>query len=400
MDKIKVIQNEEDYKKALSLVEELMSRNPTPDSDDGEKLSLLGTLVEDYEAKVIPESLPDPIDAILFRMEQANLKPIDLVKYIGSRGKVSEILSRKRPLTLAMIRSLQSGLGIPAKVLVKESDKFRDTENIPSQSFPLKEMEKRGYFGKSLTAYNAKNILDTFFRSLGSTSQVFAMLRKTSYRTYRTMDKQAMLAWVGYIANEGKKIKFTKTYKKGIVGLPFMQKVVQLSSRPNGPIEAVAFLKEYGIGLVIEKHFPKTYVDGIVLLENKSHPIIGMSLRHDRLDNFWFTLMHELAHIALHYDSGINLFYDDLDNPESKNELEEEADKYAKEALVPENKWQNSPARLIPSPLAAESLAKELGIHVAIVAGKMRQEGNQYQYLGSIVNQAKVRQYFPNKTWD
>lgn len=104
--------------------------------------------------------------------------------------------------------------------------------------------------------------------------------------------------------------------------------------------------------------------------------------------------MHELAHIALHYDQDISLFYDDLDAPDAISTQESEADRLAGEALIPQSKWENSPAKLIPSPIAAQSLAKELGIHVAIVAGKIRHEGGKYQYLNAIVNKEKVSKYF------
>lgn len=122
MDKIKVIKTEQDYQEALKFIEELMGRDPDPDSAEGEQLSLLTSLVQDYEAKLFPETLPDPIEAIKFRMEQADLKPADLIPYIGSRSRVSEILSGKRQLTLDMVRALSDGLGIPAKVLVRKPD--------------------------------------------------------------------------------------------------------------------------------------------------------------------------------------------------------------------------------------------------------------------------------------
>jgi HTH-type transcriptional regulator/antitoxin HigA len=113
-------------------------------------------------------------------------------------------------------------------------------------------------------------------------------------------------------------------------------------------------------------------------MTDKKHPVIGMTIRYDRVDNFWFTLMHELAHIALHRDKNIERYYDDLDN-QSNDQIEKEADSLAREALVPNSIWENSAASLIPSAIAAESLAKELGVHIAIVAGKMRYEGQNYQ---------------------
>ena len=115
MSKIKFIKTESDYKEALDLIKVLLSHDPDPSSDEGEQLSLLSTLVQDYESRSLPESLPNPIDAIKFRMEQSDLKPVDLIPYIGSRGRVSEILAGKRQLTLDMVRALEAGLGIRQK---------------------------------------------------------------------------------------------------------------------------------------------------------------------------------------------------------------------------------------------------------------------------------------------
>jgi HTH-type transcriptional regulator/antitoxin HigA len=401
MNKIKVIKTEQDYKEALALAETLMGLSPDPDSEDGEKLSLLTTLIADYETARVPESLPDPVDAILFRMEQANLKPADLIPFIGSRSKVSEILSRKRPLTVSMMRALEAGLGIPAKVLLKEPDEFRDPENVAWEQFPLQEMEKRGYFGrKSLKDSDAKSLIVSFFNPMGSYSYAFGMLRKSNYvRAVRPMDKHALAAWSGFIVRKAQEIEYPVSYKKGTVNLTFMQEIAKLSVETDGPVRAIEFLKAHGIGLIVEPHFSQTYLDGAVIMTDKKHPVIGLTIRYDRVDNFWFTLIHELAHIALHYDTKTNLFYDDLDNKDT-NELEAAADQLAGEALIPENKWENSPARLIPSPMAAESLAKEIGVHTAIVAGKMRRTGERYQFLNTIVNKAKVRQYFPTVDWD
>lgn len=402
--KIKVIKTEEEYKESLKLIEELMHKDPDLDSEEGEKLNLLITLVKDYESNAFPESLPDPIDAILFRMEQQNLKPRDLIPYMGSRSKVSEVLSRKRPLTMSMIRALETGLGIPAKVLIKESDEFRNDDDIVWSKFPLKEMEKRGYFGKKpLSNSNIKELMEHFLRPVGTPSEFMgmAMLRKSYYvRSVRPMNKQALTAWSAQIIKKAKKISYPAKFKSGVVNLAFMQKVAKLSVEPNGPLLAQNLLKDNAIALVVEPHFNKTYLDGGTIMTNKKLPIIGLTLRYDRLDNFWFTLMHELAHISLHNDQNINLFYDDLDRADSNNKEEAEADYLASEALVSKSKWENSPAKLIPSPIAAESLARELGVHIAIVAGKMRHEGEGYQYLNSIVNQEKVRKYFPEIKWN
>jgi HTH-type transcriptional regulator/antitoxin HigA len=400
-EKIKVIKTEKDHAEALKMLEALLSLDPEPESEAGEKLSILSTLIQDYESRAFPESLPDPVDAILFRMEQQKLKPRDLIPYIGSRSKVSETLSRKRPLTLSMIRSLESGLGIPAKVLLQEVDEFRNPEQIVWSHFPVKEMGERGYFGTAWakTTTEVDELVEDFFRTLASPAVLFGQLRKSTYRSSRPMDKHALAAWSAYVVKKAGKIKNLSSFKQGTVNLQFMQTLAHLSIEDRGPLLAADFLKKNGIALVIEPPFPKTYLDGATIIFDKKNPVIGLTIRHDRLDNFWFTLMHELAHIALHYGQNTSLFYDDLDSSDPNDNRESEADRLAGEALVPANKWENSPARLIPSPIAAQSLAKELGVHVAIVAGKMRHEDNRYFYLNAIISGSKVRTQFPEEKW-
>lgn len=398
--KIKVIETEQDYKEALAAVRELMLKNPPINSEEAELIGVLSTLIEKYEAVRFPESLPDPIDAIMFRMEQRDLKPTDLVPYIGSRGKVSEVLSRKRPLTLSMIRSLEVGLGIPAKVLLNETDEFRNDKDINWSRFPLKEMEKRGYFSEKLSNIEELGVvMKSFFAPVGSPNLVLGMLRKTSYRSIRPMDKYALTAWSTRVASKAKANLPSTEYRAGIVNLEFMQTIAKISSKENGPTLAQEFLREHGIQLIIEPPFKQTYLDGATLMHDKKHPVIGLTLRRDALDNFWFSLMHELAHISLHFNDGCSFFYDNLDSSDSIESKEVEADKLAREALVPESKWQVSPAKVFPSFMAARSLAKDLGIHIAIVAGKMRYEGGKYIYLNKIVNQEKVRIYFPKEKW-
>ena len=114
--KPKVIKTEADCSAVLARIEELMdARRNTP---KGGELEILSLLVHEYEERVFPIDKPDPIEAIRFRMEQQGLKPTDLVPFLGSRSRVSEVLSGRRNLSLKMIRALVRGLGIPAEVLL------------------------------------------------------------------------------------------------------------------------------------------------------------------------------------------------------------------------------------------------------------------------------------------
>jgi HTH-type transcriptional regulator/antitoxin HigA len=115
--KPKVLKTERDHKAALVHVGQLMTRS----APDEAELELWSLLVEKYEEERFPIATPDPIEAIRFRMEQAGLAPADLQPYLQSKSKVSEVMNRKRPLSLSMIRALHRGLQIPAEVLVQET---------------------------------------------------------------------------------------------------------------------------------------------------------------------------------------------------------------------------------------------------------------------------------------
>ena len=115
--KPKVIKTARDHQAALALIETLMDKA----SPDEAELELWSLLVEKYEEEHFPIAAPDPIEAIRFRMEQAGLAPVDLEPFMQSKSKVSEVMNRKRPLSLSMIRALHRGLQISAEVLVQET---------------------------------------------------------------------------------------------------------------------------------------------------------------------------------------------------------------------------------------------------------------------------------------
>ena len=120
---IRPIKTKADYRAALKEVEALMAAER--DTPEGERLDVLVTLVEAYEKKHYQLDLPDPVEAIRFRMEQKGMTPKDLVPMIGRINRVYEVLSRRRPLTLAMIQRLHSELGIPAESLIKQPERRR-----------------------------------------------------------------------------------------------------------------------------------------------------------------------------------------------------------------------------------------------------------------------------------
>ena len=400
---MKIIKTECEYHNALERIECLMDEDPDVGTGEADELGVLALLVEDYESKEILASLPDPIDAIRFRMEQQNLAQRDLIPFIGSRSKVSEILSGKRSLTLSMIRALHTNLGIPARVLLQERDPLLlEGDQTDWSAYPVKEIVRRGWV--EADSHNvrdqAEEIMRGFFSQLGNVKASAAMFRKSDHvRTARSMDVNALVAWSARVAIKVKENPPKSKFKEGTVDIEFMRNLARLSWSENGPLLAQEYLAKHGIPLVVEQHLPRTYLDGAAVLIETDRPIIGLSLRHDRIDNFWWCLMHELAHIALHLDADVSTFFDDLDAEDQGDRRESDADKLAGEALIPRDAWEKSPARSFRSPQSVEHLAKHLGIHPAIVAGYMRHHFNNYRILNRLVGHGQVRRLFPNVQW-
>jgi len=398
----RVIKTEGEYQNALDEISTLIDRDPDPGTPEADRLELLTLLVENYESTEFPKRTPDPLEAIRFRMDQQGLKQRDLIPFIGSASKVSEVLSGKRTLTLSMMRALNSHLGIPAAALLHGGSATpEDSDEIEWDRFPVKEMATRGWFnGTSLNTNKPERLLRAFFARIGSPMQVAALMKRTdTTRSARSLNTYALEAWKARIINRAAEQVPKAPYKSESVDLKFMREIVQLSWSSTGPRLAQEFLRQHGIPLVIEPHLSHTHLDGAVIMKGLDRPIIGMTIRHDRIDNFWYCLMHELAHISLHYEQGFTHFFDSFDLKESKDQREQEADKLAQEALIPKNVWSKSPAKSLPSPEAAEHLAKRLRIHPAIVAGRIRHEAHSFKILSQMVGQGKVRSCFNDVSW-
>ena len=391
---IKLIKTQKEYEAALELLEALLDKNPSKGSTDAHKLELLSLLVKDYEEKNFVFESPNPIEAIKFRMEQENLSPRDLIPYIGNRSKVSEILSGKRTLTLSMIRALHIGLGIPLESLVGEQT---HSESINWDKFPLKEMKKRGWIDD--INKNAAEIITSFLQPIQQQIAVPALLRQTNHiRSAKEMNKYALFIWKARVIMVAKEMRGSTHYNSKVLTDDFFKKLIQLSTKNNSPFLAQDFLKKHGIILVIEPHFPKTYLDGAAIMTNDG-PIIGLTLRYDRLDNFWFCLIHELAHLRLHLKEIDDAIYDDLEFDAVDDPFENQADSFAGEMLIPSSVWDKSPASKVKSPAYAKILAQKLNINVAIVAGRMRHHFKSYRILNNLVGTDEVRKYFTDVQW-
>jgi HTH-type transcriptional regulator/antitoxin HigA len=394
--KPRVLKSEAEYEAALAHVETLMDAEPG--SPEEEELEVFALLIEDYEHEHYPIELPDPIEAIKFRMEQQGLLQKDMVPFLGSQSKVSEVLNRKRPLSLTMIRALHEGMGIPAEVLLQEPDKEISEHRYDPQDYPFSEMFKRGYFdpfpGSLRQAkLQAEALLVEFFSIFRNTMPEPIYCKRTD----REPDVNALIAWQAQalrIAAE----QDILDYNPAVIDEEALRTLVRQSYFSTGPQNARELLNRWGIHMVILRHLPKTYLDGASFVTPWGNPVVGLTLRYDRLDNFWFTLLHELAHIRLHLDRGDLAFFDETQHirAEPEDPREHEAHTFAQEMLISADVWNRELEPLLPNPpeRVVRVVAEELRISPAIVAGRVRWETGDYSQLGSLIGTRKVREQF------
>ncbi len=395
----RLIKNEQDYDKALSRIEQLMGAKP--DTAEMDELELLAALVEMYEERHFPIGPPDPVDAIKFRMEQLELGQKDMVPFIGTKSKVSEVLNRKRPLTLAMMRSLNKGLGISAEVLLKEPganfpDEMHDME---WSKFPVVEMAKRCWIPKENDVKEkVEELIRGFIAQAGGfeTASAAFFRQGKSARYNPKMDPYALTAWCLRVLTLARENPIKNKYVKGSVKLSTLQEIAKLSYFDNGPLLAREYLEKHGIHLIVVPNLPKTYLDGAAMLLPDGTPVIGLTLRYDRIDNFWFCLLHELAHVSKHLSASERIIVDDLDlrGNEVEDTIENEADEMTRDGLIRKKVWDKKPIPDKATAAEVYALAAKLKIHPAIIAGRIRYERNNYRLLSKHVGNKQIRRHF------
>lgn len=396
----RVIKTEGDYEKALNEVKALILKDPEPGSKDADRLDVLTILIQNYEEKKFTFDSPDPISAIKFRMTEQGLQQRDLIPYIGSRSKVSEVLSGKRPLAIEMIRALNKGLGIPTEILIKDISIAKD-DKIEWNKFPVAEIAKRKWI--RATPYdirtNKEKLIKEFLNPLKDfCPQAILCRRSIVERTGRFIDRYALVLWIARILIKAKQ-KPISQYVHNSVNDEFIKQILRLSTKENGPLVAQRVLAEHGIALVIEPHLPKTHLDGTAMLDNNEKPVIGLTIRYDRIDNFWFNLVHELVHVSKHLKNDINTIIDDLDSDPGSNSIEREADRITQEIIIPRSLWKRSNAYRQRTPEAVRALAKKIQINPIIIAGRIRHDAKNYLLLSQMVGKGEVRKLFSDIKW-
>ncbi|GBE09353.1 hypothetical protein BMS3Abin11_02486 [bacterium BMS3Abin11] len=274
------------------------------------------------------------------------------------------------------------------------------------RAFPLGEIVSRKWIDAENNELlkKPKDIFERFINLIGSKDiPQKVLLRKTFHKNtnYLTND-YALLAWSIRVLSRAVAECCPKKYNSELMSFGFLRKVAQLSRFDDGPLRAKSYLADHGISLIIEKTLTGTKFNGASLMTTSGMPIVGLTLLYDRVDNFWFTLLHELAHIwkHLHSDNDLYIDYfggnkeDHLDSPNEK-----EADKIAREALIP-NEYMTHDAFIFQSDLAVKELANELKIHTSIIAGRIRYDNSAWHILSDYVSNQTVRRLFQDVDWN
>ena len=201
----------------------------------------------------------------------------------------------------------------------------------------------------------------------------------------------------GKSTRSGKQGRSPKIFARDLT-VSYLREVMKLSYFSKGPQMAKELLNNNGIHLIILKHLDKTYLDGASFYSPSGNPVIGMTLRFDRLDNFWFTLSHELAHIYLHLGEGNIAFFDDIEGmtSEADHSHEIEANEFTRAVLIHEEDWNGASVELLQTtdegPL--RRFADQHRINPAIVAGRVRWESNDYTRFSELIGNREVREQF------
>jgi HTH-type transcriptional regulator / antitoxin HigA len=400
MAHITPIRTEADHKTALARIDALM--DAAAGTAEADELTVLADLVAAYEAKHFPIDLPTPVEAIRFRMEQAGLEPRDLEPYIGTRSKVSEVLSGKQSLTLPMIRALNQHLGIPAEVLVADAasqSNVVEASALDWSRFPVNELMKRNWVSKVASAKaKAEDVIGELIARAGGMKAVPMPLcrRNDAMRQNAKTDTYALLAWCLKALAVSKDQKLSGAYRNGSISLDTLTDLSKLSAYEDGPKRAKDALSSLGIHFVCISHLPKTYLDGAALRSVEGGaPIVALTLRYDRLNNFWFSLFHELAHIGRHFNGAIETFVDDfsLRDAPSRHEdpREKEADDWADEGLISREQWATAGLSSHASYSGIIGFSQRIGVHPAIVAGKVQHQTRNFRAFATLLGQGEVR---------
>jgi HTH-type transcriptional regulator/antitoxin HigA len=415
-----MITNEKQYKTTKALVEKLRKAKeqlsvPTgaPSALLEAQIAALASQLEELESDVAlyeglkagkktkfqADSLRELPDILIQARIARGMSQKDFADFLGMKEQQVQRYEAERYRSASLDRLIEfaDALDVDLKGVghLVGDGKLGKIDTEQASAFPIAEMYKRGWFedfsGSLAEAKKSADVLlSTFFKPVVSHWAPAALHRK-SVRTSAKVHEAAIAAWEARILSVAEKVPTRAEFNKDLVTDRWLEALVQLSADPRGPRVAVDFLSNVGIVLVIEPHLPGTLLDGAAMRTADNITAIGMTLRHDRLDNFWFTLLHEIGHLVLHIGAGkFASIFDDTESP-AETEFEKEADYFAQEALLSTKNWHASLSRFSRTEKSVLADARKFGIGPSIIAGRIRREAGDYTILKTLVGAGEPR---------
>ena len=269
---------------------------------------------------------------------------------------------------------------------------WEDAGDLSWAQLPIKEMRQRGWFDVPRGKDEIREVKEYFKRVAGP--RFVAALHRKKIRGGTPPSEYGLLAWQIRILELARAREAETSMPSFTLDDRWLPELVRLTRRANGPREVSELLASKGIVLVTEPHLTGTFLDGAAIMGESERPIIGLTLRFDRLDNFWFVLFHELGHVFLHLMGGLRYDFFDEDAASAEDSIELEADEFALKSLISDQHWNGCLSRFALTEEAVRLDAEKFGVHPSIIAGRIRRERNNYTILKTLIGQGQVRSQF------
>lgn len=366
--------------------------------------SALGRAVEDYEqakagswAAFQDRVRTDPGLALVVARIARGMSQAGLAERLGMREQQVQRYEadRYRSISLGNYRRIAAILGVQLEASVRDRepvDWLGSTSREQIQG-PQADKVAAHAVANGWVAPSTVNPIEAVLELIDDADEnnVRAALLRTGLGTASWGDDLALAAWRARVASVARSTPIDADFDPFDVS--WIAELVRLSVLPDGPAKALDLVRSRGIKIVIERQLPGLKLDGAAFVVD-GVPVVALTLRYDRIDYFWYTLLHELGHVFLHHQCGLaSGFVDNLDEGDL-DEVESEANDFAASALVPPEAWRLSPARIAKSEAPIEQLAKSLGIHPAIIFGKIRHERSDYSLFSKRLGSGEVRKLF------
>ena len=269
---------------------------------------------------------------------------------------------------------------------------WKTVEDVVWQQFPFRDMIKRKWFTVPRGGDPIEKLREYFLTAAGP--QFTTVFHRKKMHSGTVPNEYALLAWQARVLDRARKAVSRYEIPAFELDDRWIGELVILTRRKDGPRRAHRLLGAKGIVLITEKHLPGTFLDGAAMMDDTGRPVIGLTLRFDRLDNFWFVLFHELGHVFLHLMAGLHYDFFDEEGAQGSDKVETDADRFALDSLIPPDAWDKCLSRFARSEEAVQIDAKTLGIAPSIIAGRIRKEQGNYRILNGLVGRNVVRSQF------